>query len=100
MDHENIVKMVEITMAPPPDKDVFIVFDYLEHDLNGLMKSESGSKLLKDENERGLVIKGIMFQLITGLMYLHEEAKIVHRDMKGSNILIDKYGKVKLADFG
>ena len=92
--------MVEITMAPPPDKDVFIVFDYLEHDLNGLMKSESGSKLLKDENERGLVIKGIMFQLITGLMYLHEEAKIVHRDMKGSNILIDKYGKVKLADFG
>ena len=72
----------------------------MEHDLNGLMKSESGSKLLKDENERGLVIKGIMFQLITGLMYLHEEAKIVHRDMKGSNILIDKYGKVKLADFG
>lgn len=86
-------------MAPPPDKDIYIVFDYLEHDLNGLMKSESGSKMIK-EDERGWILKGIMYQIILGLSYLHDEAKMIHRDMKGSNILIDKYGKVKLADFG
>lgn len=92
--------MKEITMAPPPDKDVFIVFDYLEHDLNGLMKSEFGMKLLNDERKGDIVIKGIMHQLLLGLNYLHNEAGVIHRDMKGSNILIDKYGKVKLADFG
>lgn len=92
--------MQEITMAPPPDKDVFIVFDYLEHDLSGLMKSELGMKMIKDERKGEIVIKGLMHQLVMGLEYLHNEAGIIHRDMKGSNILIDKYGKLKLADFG
>lgn len=91
--------MIEITMAPPPDKDVFIVFDYLEHDLTGLMRSVDGSNMLKGD-KTGLIIKGIMYQLLLGLEYLHEEAGVIHRDMKGSNILIDKYGRVKLADFG
>lgn len=86
-------------MAPPPDKDIFIVFDYLEHDLSGLIKSEYGANMIK-EDKSGLVIKGIMYQLLLGLNYLHEQAGIVHRDMKGSNILIDRYGQVKLADFG
>ena len=92
--------MQEITMAPPPDKDVYIVFDYLEHDLSGLMKSESGMNLLGDRKRGEIVIKGLMHQLVMGLEYLHNEAGVIHRDMKGSNILIDKYGKVKLADLG
>lgn len=99
LNNQNIVNMLEITMAPPPDKDVFIVFDYLEHDLNGLIKSELGSKLIK-EDKSGIIIKGIMMQLLQGLAYLHDVAQVVHRDMKGSNILIDKHGRVKLADFG
>ena len=102
LDHENIVNMIEIIMAPPPDKDVFIVFDYLEHDLSGLLRSEIGKNLIKigDRSGTEMVIKGIMFQLLRGLNYLHETGKIIHRDMKGSNILIDKLGRVKLADFG
>lgn len=99
LEHSNIVKMIEITMAPPPDKDIFIVFDYLEHDLSGLIKSADGANMIK-EDKSGLIIKGLMYQLLLGLEYLHEVAGIVHRDMKGSNILIDKYGRVKLADFG
>jgi serine/threonine protein kinase len=101
MNHENIVRMIEITMASPPDKDVFIVFDYLEHDLSGLMKSSVGSVILKeDEDKKGIFIKGVMYQLLQGLRYLHEKVHVIHRDMKGSNILIDKHGRVKLADFG
>lgn len=102
LDHENIVNMIEIIMAQPPDKDVFIVFDYLEHDLSGLLRSEMGINLIKigDRSGNEVVIKGIMFQLLKGLNYLHEKGEIIHRDMKGSNILIDKFGRVKLADFG
>lgn len=38
-------------------------------------------------------------QIILGLEYLHSIG-IAHRDMKPENILIDEYGKIKIADFG
>ena len=45
------------------------------------------------------LVKAYTKQILGGLAYLHEN-KIVHRDLKCGNILVDHLGKLKLADFG
>lgn len=45
------------------------------------------------------MVKLYLRQIISGLVYLHS-LNILHRDIKGSNILIDAGGVVKLSDFG
>lgn len=44
-------------------------------------------------------IKRYMHQLLSGLQHCHEKG-ILHRDIKGSNLLIDKTGQLKIGDFG
>jgi serine/threonine protein kinase len=45
------------------------------------------------------LVRVYISQVLCGLYYLHEQG-VVHRDIKGANILTTKKGHVKLADFG
>ena len=71
--------------------NLYFVFDFLEHDLSGLVDSKY--KFSARE------IKCIMKQLFEALDYLCEK-RVLHRDIKTSNILISNYHQLKLADFG
>eukprot|EP00088_Acartia_fossae_P057953 TRINITY_DN6768_c0_g3_i1.p1 TRINITY_DN6768_c0_g3~~TRINITY_DN6768_c0_g3_i1.p1 ORF type:complete len:341 (-),score=69.75 TRINITY_DN6768_c0_g3_i1:951-1973(-) len=46
------------------------------------------------------VLAQIAFSVVSALHYLHTNLRVIHRDVKPSNILISKSGKVKMCDFG
>lgn len=87
--HPNIVPLLEIMVE---NKQIYMVFDYADHDLTGILSNPDVN--LTDGN-RKLLFK----QLCEGLNYLHIK-RVIHRDIKCSNLLIDRNGVLKIADFG
>jgi len=97
LDHDNVVKLKEIVTSKATDYNrgkgsIYMVFEYMDHDLTGLM--DSGLKWFSQAQ-----IKCYMKQLLEGLHYCHKN-NVLHRDIKGSNLLINNKGQLKLADFG
>ena len=87
--HDNVVSLQEVMVEK---NDCFMVFEYLSHDLTGLLNHPT----LKLEHAHK---KHLAKQLFEGLDYLHRRG-VLHRDIKAANILISSDGQLKLADFG
>lgn len=87
--HRNIVRLHEMMTARG---SVYMVFEYMEHDLNGVLNHPN-------VHFTPAHLKSLASQLLQGLDYLHRKA-VLHRDLKGSNILLNNAGLLKLADFG
>eukprot|EP00242_Pyramimonas_sp_CCMP2087_P006856 CAMPEP_0198218084 /NCGR_PEP_ID=MMETSP1445-20131203/67268_1 /TAXON_ID=36898 /ORGANISM="Pyramimonas sp., Strain CCMP2087" /LENGTH=361 /DNA_ID=CAMNT_0043894975 /DNA_START=240 /DNA_END=1322 /DNA_ORIENTATION=- len=97
LNHKNVVRLKEIVTSKAHESNhnkgsIYMVFEYMDHDLTGLA-DRPGMKFTPPQ------IKCYMLQLLAGLNYCHAN-NVLHRDIKGSNLLIDNKGVLKLADFG
>ncbi|KAL5730390.1 non-specific serine/threonine protein kinase [Ranunculus cassubicifolius] len=79
-------------------KSLILVFDYMENGSLDKRIFECGESLLLCWEDRVRVLKDVA----EGVLYLHEgwEARVLHRDIKASNILLDKDMNGRLGDFG
>ncbi|KAJ8105620.1 hypothetical protein OPT61_g10065 [Boeremia exigua] len=89
LNHSNIVKYQGFVRS---SESLYIILEYCE---NGSLHSICKNFGKFPEN----LVALYMSQVLHGLLYLHEQG-VIHRDIKGANILTTKEGLVKLADFG
>ncbi|XP_030931736.1 probable leucine-rich repeat receptor-like serine/threonine-protein kinase At3g14840 isoform X1 [Quercus lobata] len=96
LQHPHLVKLYGCCIE---GNQLLLVYEYMEN--NSLARALFGleeCQLKLDWTTRHKICVGIA----RGLAYLHEESrlKIVHRDIKATNVLLDKYLNPKISDFG
>ncbi|TYI49624.1 hypothetical protein E1A91_D12G048200v1 [Gossypium mustelinum] len=91
LDHPNVMKL-EGLISSRVSGSLYLIFEYMEHDLAGLVATP-GIKFTEAQ------IKCYMQQLLRGLDHCHSRG-VLHRDIKGANLLIDYNGNLKIGDFG
>ena len=87
LSHPNIVQLKDVVCE---ESKLYLLFEFLEYDLKKYMD-------INPLDEK--TIKSFMYQIFDGVAYCHSK-KIIHRDLKPQNLLIEKTGKLKIADFG
>jgi serine/threonine protein kinase len=75
-----------------PNSNLFIAYEFLDFDLSHIIHK-------KDFSLPEYIVKGLMRQFLAGLDEIHK-FNVIHRDLKPQNLLINKHGILKIADFG
>lgn len=88
--HENIVKIHELFYGM---KSLYIAYEYIDCELTKIIQPLNNEELPES------LIKGLMLQMLKGLAEIHRY-NVLHRDIKPQNLLVNKDGVLKIADFG
>lgn len=89
--HPNIVSLEDVLME---ENRLYLIFEFLSMDLKKYMDSLPTDKMLEPE-----LVKSYLYQITNAILFCHRR-RILHRDLKPQNLLINKDGKIKVADFG
>jgi serine/threonine protein kinase len=89
LSHPNIVDLKDVIHS---DQKLYLIFEFLDQDLKKYMDLV-GKKL------KPMLVKSYLYQLLQGITFCHKR-RILHRDLKPQNLLIDRQGTLKIADFG
>ncbi|KAI8824370.1 kinase-like domain-containing protein [Fimicolochytrium jonesii] len=95
--HRNIISLDALAFSRGDEEEyepatIYLIFPYMSHDLYGLLKN---AQVTLEPAQ----IKSFAHQTLEGLSYLHKN-RLLHRDLKSANILIDDKGNLKIGDFG
>jgi serine/threonine protein kinase len=89
LEHPYVVRLLEVVHS---ENKLYLIFEFLDQDLKRYMDKMAAGF------DRQLV-KSYMYQIVKALAFCHSH-RVLHRDLKPQNMLIDRSGVIKLADFG
>ena len=90
LSHPNIVALHDVVYV---NSKLFLAFEFLDRDLKHHMDARGGVGL--DVSTTA----SFVYQILCGVAFCHER-RVLHRDLKPQNLLLDRVGTLKLADFG
>ncbi|XP_017858963.1 PREDICTED: cyclin-dependent kinase 1 [Drosophila arizonae] len=89
--HRNIVCLEDVLME---ENRIYLIFEFLSMDLKKYMDSLPPEKHLSSQ-----LVKSYLYQITDAILFCHRR-RVLHRDLKPQNLLIDRNGIIKVADFG
>ncbi|TFY72234.1 hypothetical protein EVG20_g771 [Dentipellis fragilis] len=89
--HVNIVRLHDVIHT---ETKLVLIFEYCERDLKKYMDAHGDRGALDPQT-----VRSFMYQLLMGTAFCHEN-RVLHRDLKPQNLLINRKGELKLGDFG
>ncbi|XP_074379004.1 cyclin-dependent kinase G-2-like isoform X2 [Apium graveolens] len=90
--HPSIIDLKEVVEGSSTDC-VFLVMEHMDYDLGAVLRRRKKQPFCQTE------VKCLMLQLLQGVKYLHDNW-VLHRDLKTSNLLVNKRGELKICDLG
>jgi serine/threonine protein kinase len=89
LNHPNVVDLKEVINSRGK---LTLVFEFLEKDLKKFLDGQRRAI-------QAMLVKSYAYQILAGLCYCHCR-RVIHRDMKPQNLLLNRQGLIKLCDFG